>query len=353
MINLSGAKVVITGGCGFIGTNLAHRLLVEKCHVIILDNLSRIGTMNNLHWLINKHPNQRIEFIRGDVRCTDDFKKLLYGADYVVHLAAQVAVTKSILDPVEDFDINLKGTFNILECLRNMSRPPVLLYTSTNKVYGQLNELTLFRNKTRYEKTDSNNKGNQLHVNFCSPYGCSKGAADQYALDYSRIYNLKTVVFRMSCIYGPHQYGNEDQGWVAHFLWCMAKGRKVTVYGDGYQVRDLLFVDDLIDAMIMAFENISVLSGNAFPIGGGIENTISIRELIEYMEKKESNAMNVNWMAWRPGDQKYYVSDLTSFSDTTAWKPKTTISEGLDSLYDWIKTMHKEEIRIQNTCVKG
>jgi CDP-paratose 2-epimerase len=331
---------LITGGAGFIGTNLADRILSTGKDVIIFDNLSRVGTEHNVLWLKRKY-GQRIHFRIEDIRSRHSIKDALEGVDQVFHLAAQVAVTTSLDDPIEDFEINLSGTLNLLEAVRAMKEKPSLLFTSTNKVYGNLNDLVFLENCTRYEPADEFIKNNGIserrNLDFHSPYGCSKGSADQYILDYCRIYDLPTIVFRMSCIYGPHQFGTEDQGWVAHFLIRSMNKNNITIYGDGKQVRDILFIDDLTQAMLLAVNNLPKTKGRVFNIGGGPDNTISITELLEQMEILNGFKPQISFGPWRSGDQKYYVSDTSSFRNLTGWQPKTNTSTGIEKLYLWLK----------------
>jgi CDP-paratose 2-epimerase len=332
-------KTLITGGAGFIGVNLAHRLLKSGNEVVIFDNLSREGSKNNLHWLCKNH-NEKLKVITGDIRDITAVKNSLKGVGQVFHLAAQVAVTRSLQLPVEDFDINLRGTLNLLESIRECSSQPKLLFTSTNKVFGNLSHIPLAKSQTRYHIVNSAMLNKEKSpLDFCSPYGCSKGAADQYVLDYSRSYGLNAVVFRMSCIYGPHQYGNEDQGWVAHIMIRTLDCIPVTVFGDGCQVRDILYVDDLINAMVLAMNSSPSLSGQAFSIGGGPDNTISLIELFDQIQKLHGHTPPIQFSQWRPGDQKYYVSDTSQFTQLTGWKPQTDLQLGLEKLYNWLKTV--------------
>jgi len=331
--------VLITGGAGFIGSNLAHRLLASGERVIIFDNLSRPGVELNLRWLRSLYPNT-LEVQIGDVR---DFRTLLTAvsrASHVFHLAAQVAVTTSLKDPIFDFEVNTRGTLNLLEALRTQKNPPPLLFTSTNKVYGDLAHLELTPDSTRYCPTDtgilSRGVSEETQLDFHSPYGCSKGIADQYVLDYARTFDLPTTVFRMSCIYGPHQFGNEDQGWVAHFLIRAVNEEPITIYGDGRQVRDVLFVEDLVSAFLLARENLPAVVGNAFNIGGGPANTTSLLELVGRLERMLNRPCKLDFDTIRRGDQPYYVSDTTKFREATGWSPEVGIREGLDRLHGWI-----------------
>lgn len=331
--------VLITGGAGFIGTNLANRLLSEDQRVILFDNLSRPGVIKNLEWLRGEHSN-RVQFIRGDIRDPDAVSAAVRAAGKVFHFAAQVAVTTSLDDPIGDFETNAHGTLNLLEAIRAMDNPPPLVFTSTNKVYGDLADLEINSQKMRYEPADEKLRVHGISekraVDFHSPYGCSKGAADQYVLDYARTFKIPAVVFRMSCIYGLHQFGNEDQGWVAHFLIRAIAETPITIYGDGKQVRDILFVDDLVNAFLLAQENIKELSGQAFNMGGGPRSTISLLELLRIIEEVHGKRPQVRFDDWRAADQCYYVSDTRKFSEATGWKPNVPVSEGVARLYHWL-----------------
>ncbi|CAN5798317.1 NAD-dependent epimerase/dehydratase family protein [soil metagenome] len=331
-------SVLITGGAGFIGTNLAHRLLSAGTRVTVLDNLSRRGVERNLSWLEAAHGDLlRIEI--ADVRDSAAMQRAVANARQVVHLAAQVAVTTSIADPSHDFDVNARGTLNVLSALNSLSDPPPLLFTSTNKVYGTLGELALRNDGRRYSPVDEHIRQHGIdesqQLDFQSPYACSKGAADQYVLDYARTFGLRAAVFRMSCVYGPHQVGTEDQGWVAHFLTRALRGDAITVFGDGHQVRDVLFIDDLVDAVQLAFENMGAVSGRAFNLGGGPDNTTSLLELIDAIAEFEPR-VEVNFVDWRPGDQRYYVSDTARFSELTGWRPRVSVADGVRRLHDWL-----------------
>jgi CDP-paratose 2-epimerase len=342
--------VLITGGAGFIGANLAHRLLAEGRPVVIFDNLSRAGVENNLAWLLDNHGGL-LEIETGDVRNPDALRKVVGGASQVFHLAAQVAVTTSLVQPTFDFDVNARGTLNLLEALRSLDNPPPLVFTSTNKVYGALDDVKLTRESSRYLPEAGGLRASGIDesrcVDFHSPYGCSKGAADQYVLDYARTFRLPAVVFRMSCIYGPHQFGTEDQGWVAHFLIRAVGGEPVTLYGDGLQVRDLLFVDDLIDAFRLAQERMGLVGGHAFNIGGGPANAVSLLELINLIGELRGEDCPVEYSDWRHADQRYYVSDTRRFQAATGWRPGVGVREGVGRLYRWLLESrgHKEAAR--------
>jgi len=331
-------KTLITGGAGFIGVNLAHRLLSQnKDGVIILDNLSRPGSEKNLAWLENRFP-RKFNFIRADIQDFRSVSEAITGVSTVYHLAAQVAVTSSVTDPQTDFQINAAGTLNVLEAVRNNCPEAVLIFSSTNKVYGELTHLAVSEKNNRYLIPDlPEGVDEKTNLDFHSPYGCSKGAADQYVRDYSRIYGLKTVVFRQSCIYGPHQFGNEDQGWVAYLTLCALQDKEITIYGDGKQVRDILFVDDLISAFELARAQAEKISGGIYNIGGGKENVLSLRELITWLKKELKKEIKHKFDAWRPGDQRVYVSDIQKAKKELDWKPAVFKEEGLQRLLSWLK----------------
>jgi CDP-paratose 2-epimerase len=335
----AGRLALVTGGAGFVATNVADRLLQDGWRVRLLDNLSRCGVERNVHWLKARH-GERVTFVLGDVRDAAVVRQAVAGTSRVFHFAAQVAVTTSLVDPVADFEVNARGTLNLLEAVRAVSQRPSLLFTSTNKVYGNLDDLELRPRRRRYEPSEaavaSRGISERRPLDFHSPYGCSKGAAEQYVLDYARTFGLKAAVFRMSCIYGPHQFGTEDQGWVAHFLIQALRGRSLTLYGDGRQVRDVLFVDDLADAMLRAHDCIDRLSGQAFNIGGGRSNTVSLLELIDLIGDLIGSVPAYQVEPWRPADQRYYVSDTSRFQQATGWAPRVSVIEGLKRLAAWL-----------------
>ena len=330
---------LITGGAGFLGTNLAARLLRDGEHVLILDSLAREGVEENLQWLRDTF-RARVTVEIGDVRDRGLVRSAVARADAVFHFAAQVAVTTSLEDPVEDFEVNAGGTLNVLEAVRSRPVPPALVFTSTNKVYGALCDLPMRRLNRRYAPLDEDTArgiGEERKLDFHSPYGCSKGAADQYVRDYARSYGLPALVFRMSCIYGPHQFGTEDQGWVAHFLIQALEGRPITVYGDGRQVRDVLYVGDLVDAFLLAMERMPTESGAAFNIGGGPDNAVSLLELLDLVAAITGRRPELCFDAWRPGDQKYYVSNTGLFEQATGWRPQTGVRRGVERLTSWLQ----------------
>jgi CDP-paratose 2-epimerase len=332
------ARVLITGGAGFVGTNVAHRLLTMGVPVTVFDNLSRPGVERNLRWLLDTHGSAlRIEL--GDVRDAMAVRRAARDVERAIHLAAQVAVTTSVVDPVHDFDINARGTLNVLTALAAMPAPPQLLFTSTNKVYGTLPDVEVRGDGRRYRPVDARHRhgiGEDRPLDFHSPYGCSKGAADQYVLDYARTYGLRSTVFRMSCIYGPHQFGTEDQGWVAHFLIRALRGERITLFGNGQQVRDILFVDDLVDAMLLAFDHPESCAGRAFNMGGGPANAVSLLELIDMVGDLCDRAPRVEFDRWRPADQRYYVSDTSRFRTATGWRARVPATDGVRRLHQWL-----------------
>ncbi len=332
-----GREVLVTGGAGFIGSNLVADLAGRGQRVIVYDNLSRKGTAMNLEWLRDTC-GDRVEFIEGDVADFPLLREAASRASVIYHFAAQVAVTTSVADPRSDFQSNAVGAFNVLEAARLGGRKPTLLFTSTNKVYGGMEDLRVEEGETRYRFADGGDGvSEQRPLDFHSPYGCSKGAADQYVRDYARIYGLPTVVFRMSCIYGPGQFGNEDQGWIAHFLISAMKGRPLTVYGNGKQVRDILYVGDLLRAFRSAVERIETVGGSIYNIGGGKGNTLSLLELIKLMNQKYGYRVSPLFTDWRPGDQPIYVSDIRKAKKELGWEPEVGSGEGIEMLHSWIR----------------
>jgi CDP-paratose 2-epimerase len=328
-------KVLITGGCGFIGCNAAQRLLQLGHSVTILDNLSRRGSDRNLEWLREQG---QFDFIAGDVCDAAAIAEVIKQSpfDVAIHLAAQVAVTTSVVEPRRDFEINALGTLNVLEAIREYSPETILLNASTNKVYGKLPGVNLREGPGRYDFEPSDGIGETQPLDFHSPYGCSKGAADQYVIDYARIYGLRTVNFRQSCIYGYRQFGVEDQGWVAWFTIAHALGQPVTIYGTGKQVRDILFVDDLVDCYLAAVERIDAVAGVTFNIGGGPGNTLSLLELLEVLREYSGREVAHSFEVWRPGDQAVYVSDIRRAEELISWRPRIKVEEGLERLYRWV-----------------
>lgn len=334
-------KILITGGAGFIGVNTAEHFLKKGAEVYLYDNLSRKGSNTNLNWIKTTYP--QVKFIKGDLLSPQNIKKAVKDKDVIIHLAAQVAVTASVIDPRQDFKINALGTFNMLEAIRLHNKDAIFIYSSTNKVYGGLEQLKIVEKKKRYELEDYPlGISESVALDFHSPYGCSKGAADQYVRDYSRIYGLKTIVFRQSCIYGPHQYGVEDQGWVAWFMIAILSGKKITVYGNGKQVRDLLYIEDLLKVYDLAIKKIDKAKGEVYNIGGGHKNAISVwLEFGPILEKLSGRKIKVAFSDWRPGDQPIYVSNTAKAKRDLGWEPEVSVEEGLKKLYLWVKTNNK------------
>jgi CDP-paratose 2-epimerase len=331
-------KILITGGAGFIGANVAAHHLKLGHEVVVFDNLSRPGTRGNLAWLV-QHRDGDIMFVNGDTR---DFSALQAAmsrdVDIVYHFAAQVAVTTSVRDPRADFEINALGTFNVLEAVRQRAPEAIVLYASTNKVYGGMETVAITEDETRYRYCDLayGIPEDQL-LDFHSPYGCSKGAGDQYVRDYARIYGMRTVVFRQSCIYGTRQFGVEDQGWVAHFCISARLGNPITIYGDGKQARDVLWIDDLIAAYEAAAARIDRTSGRIYNIGGGPEHSVSIwREFCPLVEQLSERPPRVTYADWRPGDQPVYISDIRRAERELGWAPTVSFEAGVERLWRWV-----------------
>lgn len=332
-------RVLITGGAGFVGINLAKEFLQQGQQVILFDSLARAGVEENLEWICGEYP-EDVEVVLGDVRDFRAVQQAVSLASQVYHFAAQVAVTTSLDDPRQDFAVNAQGMLNVLESVRRQAEPPSLLFTSTNKVYGDLRQLQLEQNATRWQPKERLTRDGGITetqpLDFHSPYGCSKGSADQYVLDYARCYRLPAVVFRMSCIYGPHQFGTEDQGWLAHFLLRAMRREPITIYGDGKQVRDVLFVQDLVEALTMALDRIRVTRGRAFNIGGGPHRSVSLLDLIALIEKLLDRPIETRFETWRKGDQKYYVSNSQAFQRATEWRSRTSVESGVKQLLKWL-----------------
>lgn len=330
-------SLLITGGAGFIGSNLT-KYFSEKGYIVtIFDNLERVGARENLAWLEKTCP--LLNVVVGDVRKSSQVKDAVKGKDLIFHLAGQVAVTTSVKQPRMDFEANALGTLNVLEAVRTQRQKSIVIYASTNKVYGDIEGIKVLPQKTRYTYKDlKNGIPESTCLDFHSPYGCSKGVGDQYVRDYERIYNIPTVVFRQSCIYGPRQFGVEDQGWVAWFMIALTKGKSIRIYGDGRQVRDILYIDDLVHAYEGAVENISKTRGQIYNIGGGNKNTISVwAELRPYLERLFNKQIRPKFSDWRPGDQKIYISDIRKAGSDMKWAPKIPLDIGIPKLFDWIR----------------
>lgn len=336
-------KVIVTGGAGFIGVNAVSRHLKRGDEVVLVDNLHRKGTAENLKWIKRQGP---IKFAQVDVRDDAAIRKTFRDhsdAALVLHFAGQVAVTNSVADPRLDFEINALGTLNILEAMRAQVPGATLIYSSTNKVYGEMCDVGLVETPQRYEYAMMHHGVcEDRGVDFHSPYGCSKGAADQYVRDYHRIFGLNTIVFRQSCIYGSRQFGVADQGWIAWFIIAAELGFPLTLYGDGKQVRDVLFVDDLLDAFDAAVKNVEVARGRVYNIGGGPLNAISLLDLIDHISAIRGTRLDYRMETWRPGDQRIYVSDIRRLKEELGWKPQIDWRIGVQTVHSWVKA-HRAE----------
>lgn len=344
---LSGIRpVLITGGAGFIGCNLADRLARDDQDVLILDSLSRPGVERNLAWIKRRHP-RRVSAVVADIRDSAAVAAAAKEAQAVFHFAAQVAVTTSLTDPSEDFEINACGTLLLLEALRARATPAPLVFASTNKVYGNLADLELVRSGDMYLPADASLRAYGIDerrpLSFHTPYGCSKGAAEQYVLDYAHSFRVPTAVLRMSCIYGEHQLGTEDQGWVAHFLRCARAGTPIIIYGDGCQVRDVLHVGDAVNAYVAAWRRITDVAGSAFNLGGGPDNAVSLRRLIAEIETQLGRPVTVRFEDWRPGDQRYFVADTRAATARLGLPRPRPWRQGVAALADWLDAEAHEE----------
>lgn len=334
-------KAMITGGAGFIGANLAHRLIGRGDDVTVFDNLSRPRTHLNLAWLRQTHGPRSFNFVRADLRDFPALVDAVRDVDVVYHLAGQTAVTTSVVHPRTDFEDNALGTFNALEATRsarNAGADPIFIYASTNKVYGGMEDVVIEERDGCYAYRDyPQGIDERRPLDFHSPYGCSKGTGDQYAHDYARIYGLRSVVLRQSCIYGYRQFGVEDQGWVAWFVIAAVTGQPITIYGDGKQVRDVLFVDDLLDLYDAVVDQIHMCAGEVYNVGGGPDHTLSIwTEFGPILERLLGKRMSVSFDDWRPGDQRIYVSDIGKARQELGWSPRIGVQEGIERLIDWV-----------------
>ncbi|MGZ6987769.1 MAG: GDP-mannose 4,6-dehydratase [Thermoanaerobaculia bacterium] len=331
-------RILVTGGAGFIGCHAADRFLSRGDEVTVLDNLSRAGSRGNIEWLESRHGGGSLRIHAADIRDFATVREAARDKDAILHLSGQVAVTRSVADPREDFEANALGTFNVLEAARLSGTRPAFLYSSTNKVYGGMEDVAIVEGPSRYRYRDLPHGIPETQpLDFHSPYGCSKGAGDQYVRDYARIYGLPTVVFRQSAIYGPRQYGVEDQGWLAWMIIACETGRPLTIFGDGKQVRDVLFVDDLIDLYLLAVENAAAVAGQVFNVGGGPDNTLSVwSEFGTLLETRLGRRVPVSFRDWRPGDQRIYVSDLRKARERLGWAPRVGIEEGVARLHEWV-----------------
>jgi CDP-paratose 2-epimerase len=332
--------ILVTGGAGFIGCNIADTLAARGMPVLIFDNMSRRGADEHVCWLKERHGDQ-IEIEVADIRDPEAVKRTVSRASAVLHLAGQVAVTTSLDGPADDFEINARGTLNVLESVRLQNPHAPVVFASTNKVYGRLlNKGGFVRRRHRYVASDTRftaGVSETAAIDLHSPYGCSKGAADQYVYDYARVYGLRTAVLRMSCIYGPRQFGTEDQGWIAHFMLQSIRRCPITIFGDGLQVRDTLHIDDAVDAWLRILDGIDAVRGRIFNLGGGPKNAISLLELLDLIAQSRGERPEVRFSGWRPGDQPWYVSDIRALATAVGWQPRVTLRDGLRTLERWLE----------------
>ncbi|MBZ9936966.1 NAD-dependent epimerase/dehydratase family protein [Mesorhizobium sp. BR1-1-16] len=338
------AEIAVVGGCGFIGCNLADALLARGRRVVLIDNLSRPGVETNLDWLLDRHRGA-VRFVRADIRDGGAMQRLLRDAAAVFHFAAQTAVTTSLDDPLSDFEANARGTLNVLEAVRRAETRAPLIFASTNKVYGALDDIPMMLSEGRYRPRDpalaTRGLDESLNLEFRTPYGCSKGAADQYVLDYGASFGMRTAVLRMSCIYGPRQFGTEDQGWVAHLLKRAINRQPVTIFGDGCQVRDVLHVKDAVAAYLAVFDGIDRCAGRAFNLGGGPSNSISLMEFLELIGTITGSRPSVRHAPRRAGDQVYFVADSRRLNEAVGWTPEVDWRDGARDLADWLSRHRK------------
>jgi CDP-paratose 2-epimerase len=333
------APIVVVGGCGFIGCNVANSYLKDGEDVILLDNLSRSGVDQNLQWLKDNH-GDRVHPMLADVRDLRSIEAAFADAKCVFHFAAQTAVTTSLAQPIDDFETNARGTVNVLEAVRKAGRNAPVIFASTNKVYGSLGDMGMIELDDRYIPADEHVRAygvsEEHKLDFCTPYGCSKGVADQYVLDYAKSYGVPTAVLRMSCIYGPRQFGTEDQGWVAHFLIRALQGEPISIYGSGKQVRDILHVDDAVAAYRALLASIGSVKGRAFNLGGGPHNAVSIQTLLREIERLTGRPLATSHSQWRAGDQLFFIADTRSLQETLGWRAQMSWWDGLRDLHDWL-----------------
>jgi len=335
---MRGRPVLVTGGAGFIGANLVDRLAAEGHDVLVFDALSRPGVEANLAWLRRRHPH-RVSSMVADLRDRPALEEAAGRAQAVFHLAAQVAVTTSLAEPEADFAVNVQGTLHLLEALRRQLKPPPLIFASTNKVYGNLADVALVEADGAWVPQDTALRANGIAedrpLSFYTPYGCSKGAADQYVLDYARSFGVPTCVLRMSCIYGPRQMGTEDQGWLAHFLFSAIDGHPISIYGDGRQVRDALYVEDAVAAYLAAWARIGEVAGRAFNLGGGPENAVTLLQVVDEVGAILGRAPEIGFADWRPGDQRYFVADARRVREALGLPQPVAWRDGLRRLARW------------------
>ncbi|NSW88593.1 GDP-mannose 4,6-dehydratase [bacterium] len=332
-------RILITGGCGFLGSNLAIHGIDSGYEIIVVDNFYRNGSQNNLEWLRSRG---EFKFFEVDIADYEKLNKVFVDTkpDVVFHLAGQTAMTTSLNFPLEDFRINTIGSLNILECMRNVGNNCRAIYASSNKIYGDLNYIDIVEQDSRYSAPDYlNGFPETMKIDFSTPYGCSKGSADLYFLDYYKSYQSNVAVFRHSTMYGGRQYATVDQGWIGYFCEELIKplDKAIDIYGVGKQVRDILHCDDIVELYYSSIDNFDKIKGEAFNIGGGPENSLSLLELFNILEIKTGNSMKYNINPMRVSDQKVYISDISKIKDAIKWTPKVNIDSGIDMMLDWVK----------------
>ncbi|QQR49678.1 SDR family NAD(P)-dependent oxidoreductase [bacterium] len=346
-------KILVTGGAGFIGCNVVKHFAEQGHEVFVIDNLSRQTALINIRWM---RENLLFNFLQLDITDRENLEKYfkVHTFDAVIHLAAQVAVTLSVQDPRHDFYVNALGTFNVLECVRLFSPHAVFINASTNKVYGKIAEQHLIEDTSRYRSPNPLYKGvsEEQPLEFFSPYGCSKGTADQYTLDYARIYGLKAITVRQSCIYGPHQFGVEDQGWIAWFIIAHLEKKPITIYGNGKQVRDVLYVSDLVDFYELAIMNAEKVQGLAFNMGGGQQNSLSLLEFFDVLKGLAGDKIQYSFDNWRPGDQLMFISDNTRSEALLGFNPKISCDQGIAKIYEWLKKYYQAGVNVRTDFVE-
>ncbi|MCZ8132288.1 MAG: NAD-dependent epimerase/dehydratase family protein [Steroidobacteraceae bacterium] len=334
-------RVLVTGGAGFVGVNVAKRLLDDAVCVRVLDSLARPGSEHNIHWL-GAHYAGQFDFVRGDLRDPEVVREAIAGVEHVVHLGAQVSATASLSDPLDDFDTNVRGTLNVLEAVRLAPRPPSLVHASTSEVYGPLLDLEVRAAARRYEPVNARVRARGIPetrpLDGHGPLGCSKVAAEQYVRDYARSYGLRTTVLRIGCTYGPHECGDVDHGGVAPLVRSVLAGRPVAIRGDGLQVRDFLYVDDLVEALEQARRHADVLRGRAFNVGGGVDNALGVLDLLDHVARLTGRCPEPVFGRARAGGRRYYVTDFAAFGAATGWQPRTRVADGLERLHEWLES---------------
>ncbi len=336
-------RALVTGGAGFVGSNYAKHLLDLNAEVVVFDNFARgKGCESNLQWLKSHPKSGNLKVVKGEVSSVQSLEDASKGCDLILHTAAQVSVPESVSKPRLDFDSNALGTFNVLEAARKLQTDPVIIYTSSNKVYG-IPDATLQELELRYDFEDlPEGVDESFAIKGEEPYGVSKATGDLYFHAYSEQYNLKSVAFRCSCMFGPRQWGKEEQGWVAWFTIAAALEKRLNIYGNGKQVRDLLYVDDVMQAFDLAIQNIDSVEGESINLGGGRENVASLLETIAYLESLTNKKMRLTFKGWRPGDNKCYYTNYQKAKKLLGWAPRVPWKEGVRRTLNWVQSNMRE-----------